>query len=38
VAALNVGLAASAETMEDLAQRYLPALRRVKAELVQVLV
>lgn len=37
VAALNVGLAASAETMEELAERYLPALRRVKAELAQVL-
>lgn len=38
VAALNVGLAASAETMDEAAQRYLPALRRVKAELAQVLV
>ena len=35
MAALNVGLAASAETMEELAERYLPALRRVKAELAQ---
>lgn len=38
VAALNVGLAASAETMDEVAERYLPALRRVKAELAQVVV
>ncbi|SMD10350.1 IclR family transcriptional regulator C-terminal domain-containing protein [Rhizobium sp. RU36D] len=38
VAALNVGLAVSAETMDEVAERYLPALRRVKAELAQVLV
>lgn len=38
VAALNVGLAASAEPMSALADRYLPALQKVKAELQQILV
>jgi IclR family transcriptional regulator, pca regulon regulatory protein len=38
VAALNVGLAAGAEAMTALKQRYLPALMKVKAELAQVLV
>ncbi len=37
VAALNVGLSAGAEPVSVLAERYLPALRRVQAELAQVL-
>lgn len=37
VAALNVGLGATGESMTDVAARYLPALRKVKAELAQVL-
>lgn len=37
VAALNVGLSAGAEPVETLGERYLPALRRVQAELAQVL-
>lgn len=37
VAALNVGLGASGESMAEVAARYLPALRKVKAELAQVL-
>lgn len=37
VAALNVGLGAGAESMSALAARYLPALRKVQAELSQVL-
>ena len=37
VAALNVGLSAGAEPVETLGERYLPALRRVQAELTQVL-
>ena len=37
VAALNVGLSAGAEPVSALCERYLPALRRVQAELAQVL-
>jgi len=37
LAALNVGLGAGAESMSALAARYLPALRKVQAELSQVL-
>ncbi|MBU4090261.1 MAG: IclR family transcriptional regulator, partial [Alphaproteobacteria bacterium] len=37
VAALNVGLGAGAESMSALAARHLPALRKVQAELSQVL-
>lgn len=38
VAALNVGLAASVASMEDLVERYLPALLSVQRELARMLV
>jgi IclR family transcriptional regulator, pca regulon regulatory protein len=38
VAALNVGLAASVASMEDLVERYLPALLAVQRELARMLV
>jgi len=38
VAALNVGLAASVASMEDLVERYLPALLGVQRELERMLV
>lgn len=37
VAALNVGLSATSESMGEVADRYLPALLKVRAELAQVL-
>lgn len=38
VAALNVGLAASVASMDDLVERYLPALLSVQRELARMLV
>lgn len=38
VAALNVGLAASVASMDDLMERYLPALLSVQRELARMLV
>lgn len=38
VAALNVGLAASVASMEELVERYLPALLAVQRELARMLV